>query len=146
MQRMDSDSGNLMADADALAALGKTPLFVAINGKIAAGIAVSDPTKPGAIEANAALKSKGLSVAIISGGAQATVQSVSGMLGIDHIVSEVMPKGKTHVIKALGRNGKKGALVGNGGNDAPTLASGDVGPLSPSPKHLARFESKIADP
>lgn len=105
---------------------GKTPLFAAIDGRFAAAIAVADPVKRGARQAIDALHRQGLDVAMITGDAHSTAQAIAADLGIDHIVSEVLPGEKARAIKDL-QSGGPVAFVGDGINDAPALATADVG-------------------
>jgi len=109
--------------ATRLADEGKTPLYAAIDGRLAAIIAVADPIKestPGAIEA---LHGLGLRVAMITGDNQRTANAIARSLGID----EVLPEGKVEAVKRLREGGRKLAFVGDGINDAPALAEADVG-------------------
>jgi len=106
---------------------GKTTLYAAVDGQVAAALAVADPLKPTSAAAIAALKSSGLQVAMITGDGQATADSIGAELGIDHIVAGVMPDGKTAALRALKTQGQKLAFVGDGINDAPALAAADVG-------------------
>ncbi len=106
---------------------GKTPLFVAIDGKLAAVLAVADPIKSTSPRAVKALHDLGLTVAMITGDNQSTADSIASELGIDHVVAQVMPDGKVDAIRQLSANGNKVAFVGDGINDAPALAAADVG-------------------
>ncbi|MBB5720834.1 Cu+-exporting ATPase [Loktanella ponticola] len=112
---------------DDLAKQGKTPLFTAIDGQLAAVIAVSDPIKQSTGAAIAALHQLGLKVAMITGDNQGTADAIAAQLGIDTVVAEVLPEGKVTAIEALQSNGQKVAFVGDGINDAPALARADVG-------------------
>ncbi len=118
----------LPADApgDALAAKGRTPLYVAIDGKLAAVIGVADPVKPGTPAAIAALHKMGLRVAMITGDNAETARVIADSLGIDTVVAEVLPDGKVAALDGLRQHGKV-AFVGDGINDAPALAHADVG-------------------
>jgi heavy metal translocating P-type ATPase len=106
---------------------GKTPLYAAIDGHIAAVIAVSDPIKPSTAEAIAALHNMGMKVAMITGDNKGTAHAIGAKLGIDTIVAEVLPKGKVKAIEKLQAGENKVAFVGDGINDAPALARADVG-------------------
>ncbi|RAJ97029.1 copper-translocating P-type ATPase [Aliidiomarina maris] len=106
---------------------GKTPLYAAIDGKLAAIIAVADPIKEGTPEAIAALHALGLKVAMITGDNQRTAKAIARKLGIDEVVAEVLPEGKVEAVKALKAEHGKLAFVGDGINDAPALAEADVG-------------------
>ncbi|RYH06002.1 heavy metal translocating P-type ATPase [Tropicimonas sp. IMCC6043] len=117
----------LGSSGEMLAAAGKTPLYVAIDGDIAAVIAVSDPIKPSSRTAIDALHGLGLQVAMITGDAKPTAEAIAAELGIDHVVAEVLPDGKVSALEALRAEGRKLAFVGDGINDAPALAHADIG-------------------
>lgn len=106
---------------------GKSPLYVAIGGKLAAIVAVADPIKAGTPEAISALHRLGLRVAMITGDNQRTASAIARKLGIDVVIAEVMPEGKVESVKALKTDYGKLAFVGDGINDAPALAEADVG-------------------
>ncbi len=105
---------------------GKTPLYVAIDGVAAALIAVSDPIKKSTPTVIKALQGLGLKVAMITGDNQGTAKAIAHELGIDHVVAEVLPDGKVAALNELRSDGKI-AYVGDGINDAPALATADVG-------------------
>ncbi len=113
--------------AERLAKAGKTPLYAAIDGHLAAVIAVADPIKDATPDAIAALHALGLKVAMITGDNTATAQAIARQLGIDHVVAEVLPDGKVQALEALRRAHGAVAFVGDGINDAPALAAADVG-------------------
>ncbi|MFT7596082.1 MAG: Cu+-exporting ATPase [Paracoccaceae bacterium] len=127
MTREGIDLATLGTAGADLGAAGKTPLYAAIDGQIAAVIAVSDPLKPTTKPAIAALHNLGLKVAMITGDNRATAQAIADAIGIDHVVAEVLPDGKVAALKELALGGKKVAFVGDGINDAPALAHADVG-------------------
>ncbi|WP_068117870.1 heavy metal translocating P-type ATPase [Tropicimonas marinistellae] len=127
MEREGVALGTLEAKGETFAAAGKTPLFAAIDGEIAAVIAVSDPIKASSRTAIAALHDLGLKVAVITGDAKATADAIARELGIDHVVAEVLPDGKVAALEALREGGRKLAFVGDGINDAPALAHADIG-------------------
>lgn len=106
---------------------GKTPMYAAIDGQLAAVIAVSDPIKSTTADAISAFHKLGLTVAMITGDNRDTANAVAAQLGIDTVVAEVLPDGKVAALETLKRNGQKLAFVGDGINDAPALASADVG-------------------
>ena len=108
-------------------AAGKTPLYAAVDGQLAAVIAVADPIKPGTPEAIAALHAQGLEVAMITGDNKATAQAIAARLGIDRVVAEVLPEGKVEALEALQAEAGPVAFVGDGINDAPALAQAEVG-------------------
>lgn len=110
---------------------GKSPLFAAIDGRLAGILAVADPVKPSAAKAIAALRAQGLSCAMVSGDRKATAEAIARSLGIEKVVAEVLPEGKVAAVESLRQGdqnrGKKLAFVGDGINDAPALAAADVG-------------------
>jgi Cu+-exporting ATPase len=106
---------------------GKSPLYAAIDGRLAAIIAVSDPIKETSAQAIAALHALGLKVAMITGDNRRTAHAVAARLGIDEVVAEVLPEGKVAAIQSLRASGQQVAFVGDGINDAPALAEADVG-------------------
>jgi len=106
---------------------GKTPIFVAIDGQAAAMMAVTDPIKPSAVSAIAALHAQGLKTAMITGDNRYTAAAVARQLGIDEVRAEVLPDGKVQAIDTLREGGRKVAFVGDGINDAPALAAADTG-------------------
>ncbi|KKC34504.1 heavy metal translocating P-type ATPase [Devosia psychrophila] len=106
---------------------GKSPLYAAIDGQLAAIIAVSDPVKETSADTIRALHDLGLRVAMITGDNARTAQAVARRLGIDEVVSEVLPGGKVEAIKQLRAGNRTVAFVGDGINDAPALAEADVG-------------------
>ena len=117
----------LAARAAQIANEGQTPLYVAIDGKLAALIGVSDPIKPATPQAIAALHALGKQVVMITGDNKATAQVIADKLGIDHVVAEVLPEGKVAALNDLRSGGATLAYVGDGINDAPALAVADVG-------------------
>jgi P-type Cu+ transporter len=127
MVREGLDLGTLAEYSSALAAKGKTPLYAAIDGKVAAVIAVADPIKPTTLQAIKALHGLGLKVAMITGDNQLTAEAIAEELDIDHVVAEVLPEGKVAALDSLRAGGGKLAFVGDGINDAPALAAADVG-------------------
>ncbi|MEF3045899.1 heavy metal translocating P-type ATPase [Pseudotabrizicola sp. L79] len=126
MQRHGVDTGPLATAEAKLAATGRTALFAAINGQLAAVIGVSDPIKPSSHQAIAALQAQGLKVAMITGDKRETAEVIGAELGIDLVVAGVLPDGKVKAIDDLRKFGGV-AFVGDGINDAPALAHADVG-------------------
>ncbi|MHA7876338.1 heavy metal translocating P-type ATPase [Roseivivax sp.] len=114
------------ARASALAREGRTVLYAAVDGRIAALIAVSDPLKPGSAEVIAGLKARGIEVALITGDREETGAAVAQSLGIDRLVAEVRPEGKVAALEELAQ-GRRTGFVGDGINDAPALARADIG-------------------
>jgi Cu+-exporting ATPase len=126
--RGGSALGVLAEEADRLAEEGKTPLFVAVDGRLAALLAVADPIKDDTPAAVEALHALGLEVAMITGDARATAEAIARQLGIDDVEAEVLPEGKVDAVKKLQQEGGQTvAFVGDGINDAPALAQADVG-------------------
>ena len=127
MGQVGVDISAFDASATDLATRARTPLYAAIDGKLAALIAVADPIKPTTAAAIAALHRLGLKVAMITGDNRRTAEAIAAELGIDEVVSEVLPEGKVAAVKKLRQGGRKVAFVGDGINDAPALAEADVG-------------------
>ena len=106
---------------------GKSPLYAAIGGKLAAVIAVADPIKDTTPEAIAALHVLGLKVAMITGDNRRTAEAIARHLGIDEVVAEVLPEGKVESVRRLRALHGHLVFVGDGINDAPALAEAEVG-------------------
>lgn len=113
--------------AAAMAQKGQTAFFAAVDGQVAAVIGISDPVKPTSQAAIAALKRQGLKVVMITGDKPETADVIAATVGIEHVIAGVMPEGKTKAIAELGLGDQTVAYVGDGINDAPALASADVG-------------------
>ena len=127
MIRLGLDISRFASASARLADEGKTPLYAAIDGKLAAIIAVADPIKASTPAAIAALHALGLRIAMVTGDNRRTAEAIGRLIGIDEIVAEVLPDGKVEAVKQLGQNGARVAFVGDGINDAPALAAADVG-------------------
>ncbi|NYS24000.1 copper-translocating P-type ATPase [Rhodobacteraceae bacterium 2376] len=127
MVREEVETGALARRAEALAADGRSPLWLALDGRAVALIAVADRVKPEAAAAVAALQGMGLECAMISGDAEAVARSVARELGIAHVVAEVLPEGKVAALAELRATHGPVAFVGDGINDAPALAEADAG-------------------
>jgi heavy metal translocating P-type ATPase len=124
LQAEGIDPAPLAAQAEALAGQGRTPVLAALDGVPAAVLGLSDPIKPGAAQALAALRAQGLQLAMISGDSRRTAEAIARELGIDTVVAEVLPAGKVEAVRALPG---PVAFVGDGINDAPALAAAHVG-------------------
>ncbi len=127
MAREGIGTGPLAGDEARLAARGRSALFAAVDGTIAAVIAVADPVKPASAAAIAALHDMGLKVAMITGDQRATAEVIARETGIDTVIAGVLPEGKVAALDDLRAGGAKLAFVGDGINDAPALAHADVG-------------------
>lgn len=127
MERLGVPVHPFAGQADRLARDAKTPLYAAIDGRLAALLAVADPIKPSTRQALAALHAEGLKVVMITGDNRRTAEAVANTLGLDEIVAEVLPDGKVAAVKGLQARYGRIAFVGDGVNDAPALASADVG-------------------
>ncbi len=127
MERLDISVAPFVETAQRLGDEGKSPLYVAIDGTLAAIIAVADPLKPSSIEAIKALKNLGLEVAMVTGDNARTAKAIARQVGIEKLVAEVLPEGKVQAIHDLRGGGKVLAFVGDGINDAPALAEADIG-------------------
>ncbi len=127
MQREGVDITAVLADMERLQADGKTAMLLASGGQLVAVIAVADTIKHEAREAIAALRAEKIEVVMLSGDNQRTAEAIGRLLGIDRVIADVLPADKVRVIKELQASGKVVAMVGDGVNDAPALATADVG-------------------
>ena len=121
------DEDGLVPRAEEIARVGKTPMFVAVDGAPAGVIAVADTVKEESGEAVRRLHALGLKVAMITGDNRRTAQAIASELGIDRVLAEVRPEDKADEVKRLQAGGEKVGMVGDGINDAPALAQADVG-------------------
>ncbi|EGM71945.1 heavy metal translocating P-type ATPase [Shewanella sp. HN-41] len=127
MAQLGLDVTGFKSTAQRLGEQGKSPLYAAIDGRLAAVIAVADPIKETTPEAIRALHMQGLRVAMITGDNASTAMAIAKQLGIDEVAAEVLPDGKVAAVKKFRSNGAKVAFVGDGINDAPALAEADIG-------------------
>jgi Cu+-exporting ATPase len=113
--------------SDRLAGEGKTPMYVAINGRLAGIVAVADVVKESSRAAMERLHKMGIKAVMITGDNQRTAEAIAKQVGIDRVLSEVLPQDKSEEVRKLQAEGRKVAMVGDGINDAPALAQADIG-------------------
>jgi len=127
MESYQISISNYSEDSNRLAADGKTPMYMAIDNKLEAIIAVADIIKPTSKAAIQRLYSMGIDVVMITGDNKRTAEAVAREAGITNVLAEVLPQDKAENIKHLQARGSKVAMVGDGINDAPALAQADIG-------------------
>jgi Cu+-exporting ATPase len=127
MRELGIDVAPLATALTRVAEAAKTPVLIAIDGGLAGLIAIADPLRPTAVETVRALRSRGLEIVLITGDHERTAQAIARQAGIDHVVAGASPEGKVVEIERLRAKGHVVAMVGDGINDAPALASADVG-------------------
>ncbi|MBW8890550.1 MAG: cadmium-translocating P-type ATPase, partial [Fibrobacteres bacterium] len=127
LRELGSDPGILADKAEARRKEGQTVLFVAVDGRAAALLAVADPIKSSAAGAIAALKRDGLRIVMLTGDNRTTADAVARKLGLDEVIADVLPDQKAAAVKRLQAEGKRVAMAGDGINDAPALAQAEVG-------------------
>lgn len=127
MRNLRVDPAPLASVADASTAEGHTPVYLAVDGKLAALIAIADPIKPKSRDAVASLARMGIETVMLTGDDRRTAQSVAREVGVGRVVAEVLPERKLEEIRRLQAGGDIVAMVGDGLNDAPALAQADVG-------------------
>ncbi|WP_377864756.1 heavy metal translocating P-type ATPase [Bacillus sp. R86525] len=127
MKKFDIDIEEVSKSMEELEREGKTAMLIAIDKDYAGIVAVADTVKDTSKAAIARLKKMGLDVVMITGDNTQTAQAIAKQVGIDHVIAEVLPEGKAEEVKKLQAQGKKVAMVGDGINDAPALATADIG-------------------
>ncbi len=127
MEEIGADPAALAEEADTQRRTGATAMFAAIDGKLAALLAVADPIKPTTRGAIDALHAEGLTVVMLTGDNRVTAEAIGTQLGIDRIHAEVLPEQKVSVVEKLRSEGHVVAMAGDGVNDAPALAQADIG-------------------
>ena len=127
LTRLGIDLGELAADAERLAEAGKSVVWVAVAGRATALIAVADALKETTASALAALRERGVRLAMVTGDDRRAADVIARSLGIEMVLAEVLPDGKAEAVRALQASGQRVVFVGDGINDAPALAQADVG-------------------
>ena len=127
MAQVGATLDGLEGRAQELADNGKTPMYVAVDGQAAGIVAVADTVKEDSREAIARLQKLGLEVVMITGDNRRTADAIARQVGVDRVLADVRPDQKAASVRALQDGGQKVAMVGDGVNDAPALASADVG-------------------
>lgn len=143
MHERGVDVADLEGKATEFARDGKTPIFVALEGKAVGLIVVADTLKENSIQAVHRLKKLGLEVVMLTGDNQKTAEAIARKAGIERVLPEVMPEDKVQEIKKLQSRGRKVAMVGDGINDAPALAQADIGIAIGSGTDVAMAASDI---
>lgn len=121
------DTALASQQAERLASQGKTPIYLAEAGQLLALIAVADTVKPTSRQAIAKLRQQGVEVVMLTGDNEKTAQAIAQEVGIDRVISDVLPEDKARQVQILQAEGKRVAMVGDGINDAPALAQADLG-------------------
>ncbi|WP_286312403.1 heavy metal translocating P-type ATPase [Romboutsia ilealis] len=127
MNDKNIDLGDLESKSDELASLGKTPMYIVVDNTLCGIIAVADTVKENSKKAIEKLHEMGIKVAMVTGDNKKTADAIAKEVGIDIVVSEVLPRDKSNEVKKLQEKGKFVAMVGDGINDAPALAQADIG-------------------
>lgn len=127
METFNVDAKQAYAAMSRLEEEGKTAMLIAVNKQYQGIVAVADTIKETSKDAVARLKAMGIQVIMITGDNERTAKAIAAQVGIDHVLAEVLPEGKAEEVRKLQAQGKKVAMVGDGINDAPALATADIG-------------------
>ncbi|PYI50840.1 heavy metal translocating P-type ATPase [Paenibacillus flagellatus] len=127
MAQAGVDVDAVLPEMNRLEEQGKTAMLVAVDGRYAALVAVADTIKETSAQAVARLKEMGIEVVMMTGDNERTAKAIARTAGIDRVLAEVLPEGKAAEVKKLQAGGRKVAMVGDGINDAPALATADIG-------------------
>jgi Cu+-exporting ATPase len=127
MKDVGASTDALRSEVEAMRSAGRTVMFLAIDGTLAAAIAVGDPIKDSTPRALDALRADGLRIVMLTGDARGTAEAVAKNLGIDEVIAEVQPADKARIVERLQSEGRKVAMAGDGINDAPALARARIG-------------------
>ena len=127
MERFGIDANQAYETMSQLEENGKTAMLVAIDEQYAGMVAVADTIKESSEAAVSRLQDMGIQVIMITGDNTRTAKAIAAQVGIEHVLAEILPEGKAEEVKKLQAQGKKVAMVGDGINDAPALATADIG-------------------
>jgi len=127
LRELGAENAEFMAQADDLRSQAATAMFMAVDGKAAAILAVEDPIKASTVEAIKQLKEMGIKVVMLTGDSKKTAEAVAKRVGIDDVVAEVLPEDKSRIVGEYKGTGEVVAMAGDGVNDAPALAKADIG-------------------
>ncbi|HUF13321.1 MAG TPA: heavy metal translocating P-type ATPase [Longimicrobiales bacterium] len=143
MTQLAIETSGLDVRADEAARAGRTPVYVAADGKLTGMLLVADPIRPGAREAVAELKAMGVRVVMLTGDRLPTAEAIAAQAGIVHVLADVLPEDKAREVRRLRDEGRVVAMVGDGVNDAPALAEADVGVAIGTGADIAREASDV---
>lgn len=127
MKKYNISIDQVIEKMESLEKQGKTAMLAAVDGTYAGLVAVADTIKETSTSAIKRMKDMGLEVIMITGDNKQTASAIAKQAGVDHVIAEVLPEGKVEEVKKLQQQGKKVAMVGDGINDAPALATADIG-------------------
>jgi P-type Cu+ transporter len=127
MKKYNVDIEHVLAEMEGLEKQGKTAMLTAVDGAYTGLVAVADTIKETSTKAIKRMKEMGLEVIMITGDNKQTARTIAELAGVDQVIAEVLPEGKAEEVKKLQAQGKKVAMVGDGINDAPALATADIG-------------------